>query len=293
VVQTVVGPRYFVQPEQLFPEWPEWHVEWAIGLAVATATVLFVPRILAAALALRREGRGFGGARRLVPSLLVELAFSALLAPTRMLFHTQFIVAAMTGWGRSWSSPTREDAETGWGEALRRHGGHTALGIAWAAAVYALAPRFMWWLLPTVGALALSIPLSVSSSRVSLGRLLRRAGLLLIPEETRPPLELRIVRRRAHEPASRAGFADAVIDPLVNAVACATVRQRTLAPAARAARARLVATAVRDGPAALTPRDRMLLLSDPAALSRLHLEAWASPALRARWRAEEASIASA
>jgi membrane glycosyltransferase len=284
VVQTVVGPRYFVQPAQLFPDWPEWHVEWAIGLAVATASVLFVPRFLAAALVLRRGAREYGGPVRLVLSLLFELVFSALLAPIRMLFHTEFVLAALTRWGTSWRSPAREDAETSWREALRRHGGHTALGIAWAAAVYGLAPGFVWWLLPTVGALVLSIPISVHSSRVSLGRRFRGAGLLLIPEETRPPLELRIVRRCVRAAATRAGFADAVLDPLVNAIACATARPRTLAPAVRAARARLVATAVREGPAGLTRPDRMALLSDPAALARLHLEAWASAAARARWR---------
>jgi membrane glycosyltransferase len=290
VAQTVIGPRYFVEPAQLFPIWPEWHVDWAIGLAVATASVLFLPRILAAALVLGRGARDYGGPVPLVASLLLEMVFSALLAPIRMLFHTQFVLAALMRWEASWSSPAREDAETSWGEALRRHGAHTVLGIAWATAVYGLAPGFLWWLLPTAGALAVSIPLSVYSSRVSLGRRFRRAGLLLIPEETRPPLELRIVRRCVHLAAGRARFADAVFDPLVNAVACATVPSRTLAPAVRAARARLVATAVRDGPAVLTRRERMVLLSDPAALARLHLETWASPTARARWRAEASAI---
>lgn len=295
VVQTVFGPRYFVQPWQLFPDWPEWHVEWAIGLAVATGALLFVPRLLAAGLVLAREARAFGGAARLVLSLLVELVFSALLAPIRMLFHTQFILAALVGWstGGAWSSPAREDEETGWGEALRRHGGHTLLGVGWAAALYELAPDVVAWILPTVGALAISIPISVYSSRVSLGRRLRRAGLLLVPEERRPPLELRIVRRCVRRAASRARFADAVFDPVVNAVACATVPCRTPAPSVQAARARLVAAAVRQGPAGLRHRERMLLLSDPVALSRLHLEAWASPAARARWRPEQARAATA
>ncbi|MCZ3122563.1 hypothetical protein NYZ23_19845, partial [Acinetobacter baumannii] len=86
---------------------------------------------------------------------------SALLAPVRMLFHTQFVLAAYIGWGISWKSPPREDAETTWGEAVRRHGWHTVLGLGWGALVYWLDPGFVWWLLPIVGALALSIPLSV------------------------------------------------------------------------------------------------------------------------------------
>ena len=52
---------------------------------------------------------------------------------------------------------------------------HARWRLGWGAAVYWLAPSYIWWLLPVVGALALSIPISVYSSRVSLGRALRRA----------------------------------------------------------------------------------------------------------------------
>ena len=142
---------------------------------------------------MRRPER-FGGALGVTLSLLLELLFSALLAPIRMLFHTQFVLAALTGLGVHWNSPAREDAETTWSEALRRHGVHTLVGVAWAAGVYWLDPAYLWWLAPVVGALALSIPVSVYSSRVSLGRALRRARLFLIPEETDPPPELRALR---------------------------------------------------------------------------------------------------
>src|SRR5262249_48000481 len=45
-VQTLSPPQYFQSPHQLFPTWPEWHPEWAIALFSATATLLFLPKIL-------------------------------------------------------------------------------------------------------------------------------------------------------------------------------------------------------------------------------------------------------
>ena len=288
-IQTVVGPRYFVQPRQLFPEWPQWHVEWAIGLAAATGSVLFLPKILGAVLVLARGARRFAGATRFTASVLIEMVFSALLAPICMLFHTQFVLRALTGWRTHWRSPHREDAETRWGEALRRHGGHTLLAIAWAVGAYRLNATLLWWLLPVVGALAISMPLSVYSSRISLGRRFRHAGLFVIPEETRPPLELATLRRSLERPAPPARFTDAVVHPLVNAVACAAAASRsTVASAARRVGTLLSTRAAREGPAALTRRERMLLLSDPVALSRLHFEVWSSPAAGAKWWAEGA-----
>jgi membrane glycosyltransferase len=284
VVQTVVGPRYFVEPWQLFPRWPQHNAAGAIALAGATLFVLFAPKVLGAWVVLARGPRRHGGALRLALSVFLECASSALMAPIHMAFHTQFVIAALTGWGMSWKSPPREDAETGWGEAVRRHGVHTLLGLAWAAAVYHLGPGLLPWLLPVVAPLALSIPLSVYSSRVSLGRLFRRAGLFMIPEELLPPSELRTIGRALDPTAASPRFVDAVVEPGVNAAACAAERRRSGSSPARRVRSRLVAEAARSGPAALPKRQRLLLLSDPVALSRLHLEVWSSPEACARWQ---------
>jgi membrane glycosyltransferase len=195
-VHVLIPPTYFVRPGQLFPLWPEWHIGWAIGLCSATALVLFLPKVLSAALIAARGERGFGGALRLAGGMAAELAFSALLAPVRMLFHTQFVLSALTGWSVQWKSPPREDAETTWGEALRRHGAHSVLGLAWAGLVVWLDPGFLGWLLPVVGALGVSIPVSVYTSRVAAGKALRRAGFFVIPEELDPPEVLREAHAR-------------------------------------------------------------------------------------------------
>jgi membrane glycosyltransferase len=297
VLQAVIGPRYFVEPRQLFPIWPEWDVQSAIGFAVGTVVVLFVPKILGVALVVARGPAEFGGALRITVSLLLEILFSALLAPIRMLFHTQFVLAALTGWRIPWKSPPREDAETSWREAVRRHRAHTVLGAAWAAGVYWLAPQYVWWFLPVVGALIASIPISVYSSRVSLGRALRRGKLFLIPEDADPPSELSVIGAHIASARQPARFVHAVVDPVTNAIVCASApSQSRRAPAAQSRRERAVATAVEQGPNGLTEGQKRFFLADRVALYQLHVTVAASAAAHPSWRAErgpETPIASA
>ena len=225
-VSVLAPPPYFVEPHQLFPIWPEWRTQWAFALAGATAFLLFVPKLLAAALAWARDRGGCGGASRLALSVLAEFALSALLAPIRMLFHTQFVAGALAGRRAAWKSPPRDDSETRWREAFARHGWHTLLGCAWAGFVYWLEPPFLWWLVPVAGALALSIPLSVLTSRISAGKRRRRARVFLIPEEVEPPPELARVRAAVCEARPLPRFADAVRDPALNALMCAAAPAR-------------------------------------------------------------------
>jgi membrane glycosyltransferase len=62
-----------------------------------------------------------------------------------------------------------------------------------------LAPQFFWWLTPVLAGLLFGIPLTVWTSQVSAGRLFRRQGLLLTPEETAPPPELVTLSRASED----------------------------------------------------------------------------------------------
>ena len=217
-VQTLTIPQYFVQPFQLFPLWPEWHPERAVMLLSVTASLLFLPKILASLLI---DSSGYGGQVRLALSVMLECVVSALLAPVRMVFHTEFVVASLLGRAVRWRSPKRSDAQTDWTQALRRHGVHTIMGIAWMALVWWLDPEYLPWMLPVLGALIISIPLSVYTSRTEAGKGLRRHGLFLIPEETRTPPVLIAMRKYLREAAPAGGVAVAGVDPPVNAVTCA------------------------------------------------------------------------
>lgn len=284
--QTLVPPHYFTQPFQLFPIWPEWHPEQAIALFSATAMLLFLPKFLSVLLIALQGAQQFGGTLRLTISMLFELIFSMLLAPVRMLFHTRFVLAAFLGWAINWNSPPRDDAETSWCEAWHKHGIHTLLGLIWGAGVFWLSPDFLWWLLPIVGALAFSIPISVLSSRVTLGRALRRWKLFLIPEEITPPAELRATDNYLANTPPAPGLIQAIVDPHLNGLLCASATARPGLPApTRALHAHWAQRALHGGAAALSNAEAMLLLQDPLALAPLHHAVWCHPNAHAEWQA--------
>ena len=294
-MQTLTDPQYFLQPRQLFPIWPEWHPEKALALFTATATLLFLPKLLGVLLACVKNARQFGGALRLLASMLLEMLFSMLLAPVRMMFHARFVAAAFLGWALHWKSPPRGDAQTHWAEALGKHGADMLLGAAWATGVWLLNPAFLPWLLPIAGGLMLSAPLSILSSRVALGRWCRVANLFVIPEELASPVELQATARHHQAMQRLPGFAEAVVDPIFNALACAAGRNARSAgemstPAKRnTGSADLHATwaSAAGGPSALGEVQRNALLDNAARLSRLHLAVWSSAETLAQWERPE------
>jgi membrane glycosyltransferase len=281
-------PQYFFHPYQLFPIWPSVNVELILTLFATTAVLLFAPKLLSLILIVAKgQARQFGGVLRLFVSAVIEFLHSLLMAPVRMLFHTQFVFTALTGWKFVWKSPPRDDAITSFGEAIRRHGVHTLLAIVCVVALVKASAAFPWWLSPVIFGLLAAIPLSAWSSRSGPGRWLRARGVLLIPEEVVQPKVLAEAER--HEAAFRAmpGFVEAVVDGVVNAQVTRAIPRRPAAAGLKAeARARLVEHAVTAGPSALDKAQRLRLLSDAHALSmtrervlrrQAHPDWWQSP----------------
>jgi membrane glycosyltransferase len=289
ILEAVLEPQYFPEGPTLFPQWPIWRPDWAISLLAVTLAILFLPKLLSVLLVLReRDARqGFGGALRLLGSVVLEVVFSTLFAPIRMVFHTKFVLANLLGKTVTWRSQSRGEHETPWREALRHHAAGTVIASLWGLGVYWLNPDYFWWLAPIVGALLFSVPLSVVASRVRLGDLARRAGLFLVPEETTPPRELADLEEElageraaadALPPLEREGFVRAVVDPFVNALHRTLLRgPRRLRPSVREARWRLAQRALAEGPGSLGPRERRTLLLDPDLVDELHLRVWEIP----------------
>jgi membrane glycosyltransferase len=288
IKQNLVEPDYFPNGPSLFPEWPVWRPDWALSLLLVTAVILFLPKLLVIGLISfkRREARLYGGVSGLTASVMLEVLLSSLLAPIRMVFHSRFVLTNILGRTVSWGAQGRDDAETGFGEALRQHGFDTLLASAWGGLLFWLNPDYFWWVLPIIGALFLSIPLSVFTSRVSVGRAARRLGLFLTPEERQRPLELRDLDELESaadesfeklDPKERAdGFVRASVDPFVNALRRGLAgRIRNPRASVVAARHALVERAVAQGLRALTPRERRALFNDPASLDALHRRVWA------------------
>jgi len=250
------------------------------GLLAATLALFLVPKMLALALTLARGyAPSYGGAAAVACSAILEFLFSALVAPVRMLYHARFVAARLAGYKGQWTSPAREDNETTWRDAIERHGWLTGLGAVCLAAAFYFDDASFWWLFPAVAPLLLAVPIAVLTSRASLGERFRRAGLFLTPEEVHPPQELAAVGAWMASRARLPRFADAVVDPDLNQLLCASHPRRLVHAATMKAAARheLVERAASLGSRALSARERLALLADPIALRRLHAQILASP----------------
>jgi membrane glycosyltransferase len=196
IQRALIGPVYFKPGFNLFPDWPV-ATDFQIDLLLAmTLAALFLPKLLGLVLVLadRKARRACGGALALIGSALAETLISMLLAPIMMMFQVSFVTATYLGRSISWHAQARGDRGISWSEAARRHAGQTLTGAIWAVIVAILAPDFVWWLAPIWSGLLLAIPLSVLSSRDSVGVALARYGLFLTPAETDPPPELAVLR---------------------------------------------------------------------------------------------------
>jgi membrane glycosyltransferase len=198
-MEALQGYQYFEPGTySLFPSWPESRATEIVALLSITLTILLMPKVLGMTLALvnSKLRRAYGGGFRLIASVLVEQLFSTLLAPSMMLFHTSFVLTTLIGRSVSWNAQDRGDRGITFLDAASRHKWHVLFGLVWGAAILSMAPRYIWWLMPILSGLILSVPLTMLTSRASVGKWLRRRGLLLTPEETNPPEELVALEER-------------------------------------------------------------------------------------------------
>jgi membrane glycosyltransferase len=279
VQMTVVSINYFPDGHQgLFPLWPEWRPEWAIGLALSTLSLLFLPKFLAILDAvIHGLVRGFGGVGRLFTSVLLEIVVSVLLAPVRMMAHSRYVLGALLNVSLSWAGQNRTE-ETTWRDAFLTQFPGMLVGAGWSTFAWSLDPMFFLWSLPVAVPLVLAAPTSVVLSRVGLGRAFRRKGLLMIPEELTPVSVL-------HDARSARAVSNEV--PVINAVEAAVIRPRlnrlhsALARAHRQPRraellAPLVLRLADKGPDSLSRNEISQVFRDRTALAELHQLAWRS-----------------
>ena len=249
----------------------------------------------------------FGGLLNATGGVICETIFSTLHAPLLMLWHTRFVITNIAGISVSWTTQKRSADGTDWLYAAQRHWGHTLIGLAWGWFTWKLDPGLFWWFTPVLAGMVFSVPLSVLTSRRSLGARAKSAGLFLTPEETGPPMELVSLRSRMkiHEltedetPRCRvhAGLAAAVLDPYVTAIHVTLLREKQLTPVYAEHFIRIGAgtDAVRElgekllagGPEKLKPSERMTVMADQRVMVWLHQQAWLRPEekLAPWWRA--------
>ncbi len=116
VVHALTEPQHFPAAASAVPRCGRsGGLELAIALFASTMVLLFLPKLLSIILVWCKGPKEYGGFIRVTLSLLLEVLFSVLLAPVRMLFHTVFVVSAFLGWEVVWNSPQRDDDSTPWG----------------------------------------------------------------------------------------------------------------------------------------------------------------------------------
>jgi membrane glycosyltransferase len=196
LVSTIEGIRETVQPHPYFPTGPALYPIWrisvqqpAILLFLAVLGLLMAPKLLSLLIHLRKreERAAFGGGGKFACSVLLETLASTLLAPVLAYLQSHFVIGILMGKNIKWDAQDRGEAETTYGEAVRRHWVSTLLGVVWSVLLLETDRKLFWWFSPVLAGFLLAIPISVWSSRVSLGEWARKRNVFVTPEEADPP----------------------------------------------------------------------------------------------------------
>ncbi|TCP09933.1 glucans biosynthesis glucosyltransferase MdoH [Caldimonas thermodepolymerans] len=244
------------------------------GLWVGTLAMLVLPRVLGiAGILLRSEQRFYGGTAVLLKSALLEAGLSVLQAPVRMVAHSVFVFAALTGWRIDWKSPPREAESLRWRDAARRLLPSTSVILGAAVAAAAVNPALMLWMAPIALPLLMAVPLAVFTSQEGRGRRVSERGLLRIPEETWTPAVLRHAWSYAARQQRPTRWADVLQDEsLFDLVRTAMGNRHTdRGRRALARRQLLLDLSAERSAESLAPTERMRFLSEPQSLEQLRL----------------------
>ena len=298
IITAVVGPIYFPAERCLFPVWPIWSSGWAHTLLATTGILLFLPKVFVMWLLCvhHKKAHLFGGVFRLILSIVIEIGFSTMLAPIRLLFHSRFVIDILLGRQAGWKSQQRGDREVSWGEALRFNSLGMVLALAWGITLFLINRPFLYWMLVFLISLLAAPVLTVWSSRIGLGRALKDRSLLATPSEKMPSWEL--IRLQAiladlenSHAQSRArfgqGFVRAVVDPLAHALHCGLLHgPRRLAPQIRLRYRSMCEKCLAQGPESLSVKEKKAILGDRESLEDLHRAVWtlSDQKLAAQWK---------
>jgi len=186
---TYIRPEYFTDEFRLFPAWPRFDAERALMLFGVTMAVLLAPKFFGLVIALldSKTRASCGGSLRLCVSTFLEILMSAFFAPVMMVIQTGSVMQIIFGRDTGWNPQRRDDGSIPMRDIVRRHRSHVALGLLTLVAGLLISPMLVAWMSPTIAGLILAILLSWASGQLWIGLALKRAGLLLTPEEAEPP----------------------------------------------------------------------------------------------------------
>lgn len=181
-------PDYF-SAYSLFPIWPAQDPVRAAWVFIGALTVLIAPKFLGyLALLWSAKQRGsHGGGILSFFSTIAEIVISALIAPVMMLMQTRSIIEIALGRDSGWQTQRRDGDGPPQFKLVRVYGWPTVFALLFAASAYSVSIALFWWMTPVILGLLLAVPLGAITSYPGAGEALRRAGLLITPEERNPP----------------------------------------------------------------------------------------------------------
>ena len=277
-----VPPDYFPAGKSLFPQWPVIDPVRAMWVFVGTMALLLIPKLLGS-VAVHAARPGAPRLRRHAAAVCQRAARDADCRPDRTGGDADAVVDVvdiLLGRDAGWNVQRRDDGSVPLRVRSSLSAAHAA-GSAAGGAAWAVSPSLALWMLPVVLGLALAIPLAVVTGQRRTGMALRRAGLLLIPEEVQPPPVLARAAALAFEFAGANSDIPPAVPRLLRDPALLEAHRRMLPPARQprvdpidptvlVARVKLQeAETLAAGLQALTRSDVVAALGDAACLDRL------------------------
>jgi membrane glycosyltransferase len=192
-----VRPEYFPKGYSLFPQWPAQDPVLAAWVFAGTMGMLIAPKLLAFLVLVtdRDTRKRFGGGLLVLAGIIAETILSGLTAPVMMIFQSSAVGEILFGRDAGWQVQRRDDGAVSHRDTINTYSVPTLVGIAMAAAAYAVSLPLLLWMTPVILGLLLSIPIAILSSSSGPNR---RSRLFKTPEQTAPPPVL----ARANELAS-------------------------------------------------------------------------------------------
>lgn len=181
-----VPPDYFADPWALFPTWPRINSERAIALFGICMGVLFLPKLVGLiSFLIGPHSRGMRVMA--IPGVIVEVILTGLMAPVMMMMQTRAIIEILIGLDSGWNMQTRDAARVRWRTLWRFQRLWMFCGLLTTAVAAAISWSLLAWMSPALIGLCLCIPVTAFLGSARAGAMLRRFGLLVTPEELRPP----------------------------------------------------------------------------------------------------------
>ncbi|WP_417671688.1 glucans biosynthesis glucosyltransferase MdoH [Roseibium sp.] len=172
---------------------PLFHADTGYALFIIIMVMVFAPKLATMLDVLIRKNlrSAFGGPLRVLASTLVEIVYSAMLAPVMAVAHSLFIGGLLFGKTIGWGAQGRDVEKLPLLLTASKLWPQTAFGLFATAWIASQPLSMVWPVIPIAIGPLLSIPFAVMTSSPALGLGLVRSTLWRIPEESIPPSELR------------------------------------------------------------------------------------------------------